>query len=128
MNLSQILQSIEKVKANNRVNIILELNNDYSLLVEGSFSVKQGSEQLVHSNEYVYSNFSKEVLGKIQFSLENTGISSATFSEETGKLALELENGVTFESFFIEGDYASWELCKNGRAIYGSECGSIIHY
>lgn len=128
MNLSQILQSIKKVKANSRVNILLELNDGYSLLVEGGFSISRGTENLVHSLEYIDSDFSTEILDKIQSSLENTKVSVASFSEGTGKLTIELENGVTFESFFSVGDYESWELCKNGRAVYGSECGNIVNY
>ncbi len=105
MNLNQILKSILKVKANSRVCILLELNDDYSILIEGSFSVNRGSEKVVESSDYIESNFSSELLKNIQSSLENTNISEAYFSDQSGKLTLELENGVTFESFFGEDDY-----------------------
>jgi len=128
MNLNSALHYISKVEANSRVNILLELNDNYTLLIEGSFVVSRATEVLVSSIEYIDSDFNPELLEKIQSSLENKNVVEASFSEKTGMLTLELENGVKLESFSGEDDYEAWELCINGITIYGSECGNIVHY
>ena len=128
MNLSSILQRIQNVESNSHVNILLELNDNYSLLVEGSFSVSRNSDELASSAEYMGLDYSFDVFSKIKFLLENQEINVATFSNETGELTLELQSGVKFESFFGDGDYESWELFKNNVSIYGSECGTVIYY
>jgi len=128
MNLNSALHYISKVEANSRVNILLELNDNYSLVIEGSFMVSHAAETLVSSIEYIDSDFSLEFLEKIQSSLENEKVIQANFSEETGMLTLELQNGVKLESFCGDDDYEAWEISKNGSVIYGSECGRIVHY
>jgi len=106
----------------------LSLNEDLTLLVEGSFSVMDDVKELASSIEYIESDFSPIYLRRIQSFLENQNIVLARVFEKSGSLILELQNGVRFESFFAEGDYESWELRKKGRSIYGSECGNIVHY
>lgn len=128
MNLSSILYGIRKVESNNSVNLLLELNDNYSLIIEGGFSIRKRNTEIVSSSEYIESDFSHELLITIKYLLENKKIENAHFDEDSGKLILELEFGLYFESFFGEDDYESWELSKNGISIYGSECGTIIHY
>lgn len=128
MNLSSILYGIRKVESNNRVNLLLELNDNYSLLVEGSFSIRRKNTEIVSSSEYIESDFSHDLLITIQSLLENKKVKNAHFDEDSGKLILELELALYFESFFGEDDYESWELSKDSKTIYGSECGTIIYY
>jgi hypothetical protein len=90
MKLISALQNILKVESNSRVNLLLELNDGYSLLIEGGFSVSRKEDKLVNSIQYIGSDFSPELLNKIQSSLENQIIKVAAFSKETGKLILGL--------------------------------------
>lgn len=47
MDISSALKFIVKVEPSSRVNILLKLNDGYSLMVEGGFSVNRKSEELV---------------------------------------------------------------------------------
>ena len=128
MNLNLKLKRINSVTENSRVNVLITFNDDYSLLIEGSFRVCTDSDLQFTSDDYINSDFDPEYLKKIQALLEQQSIKQAFASTDTGSLMLELENGINFESYFGSNDYESWELQKSSRVIYGSECGRIIHY
>ncbi|MGI0119667.1 hypothetical protein [Zooshikella sp. RANM57] len=126
MNLSSAIQAIERVDANSRVNLFLELNEKYTLLIEGAWSLSASSDEVISSYEYVGSDFSGDILQKVRALIEGQEVTAAFISSENASITLELKNSNKFESFFGEGDYESWELRKDGEPVYASECGTIL--
>ena len=128
MNISNILKSIVKVDSNNNVNLLFSFNDNYSLLIEGSFYISLENQTLINSEKYADSNFSSELLLNIQSLLESQQIKEAVICEKTGSLSIKLQNGLYFVSNYSENDFQSWELHKNGNTIYDSQGGSIVYY
>lgn len=82
------------------------------MLVEGSFSLNQGTDEIVNSNEYISSDFSYKLLDKIQSSLENQTIKNVCLSDDSGQFTLIFVNGVVFDAHFREGEFESWNYAE----------------
>jgi hypothetical protein len=124
MYLSSCLKRIIGVGLINDRFIRLELNDGYSIFVEGSYSISRNSEEIINSSiEFKFS-----ILDDVRNLIEGKLIISARFIESTGNLIIELPDEVTFEAYSGQNDYEAWELQKNEITIYSSEAGTIIYF
>ena len=105
MDLSSFLSDIVEVESNNHVNVLVKLNNEYSLLFEGSFIIHRKGTLVFCSNDYMDSNFSPEKLEEFGNYLNKQKIESVQVDDGNGRLKIVLGNGLTLETVFEEDDW-----------------------
>ncbi len=128
MDIELPLIKIEKVSSNHCLNIEIQLNDDYRLLLVDSFSIYQNNKLLLTSEQFVKSNFSDLLLDGIKILMEEKRVVKAICSDSSGVIQIHLEDGVVIESNTSEKDVKSWQLVKSSQPVYGSENGQLVYY
>ena len=122
------LTLIAKVEQSSRANLVFYLNDEFYLLVEGSFRVCDGESVIFSSDEYVESNFNISLLDKLRQFLVNKKIDRVSICENTGELVITFYDDTTLEIIYDTDTSSLWQLFDGRDILYSSEGGSIVQY